>query len=124
VGYQHPVAFEDLARGFRAFVVGTTVMVAGLLARFHPAEALTLAILVTMLLDLLRMVQASLRLDAVRTRQIFSTWQPNGKRLLGRTVLLAFLSVLVLSFCVHDVKAVQGILPAPLLEEPGARGRW
>ncbi|NDD68782.1 MAG: DUF1345 domain-containing protein [Synechococcaceae bacterium WB9_4xC_028] len=114
MGYQHPVAFEDLARGFRAFVVGTTVMVAGLLARFHPAEALTLAILVTMLLDLLRMVQASLRLDAVRTRQIFSTWQPNGKRLLGRTVLLAFLSVLVLSFCVHDVKAVQGILPAPL----------
>ena len=111
---KHPVAFEDLTRGLRAFMFGTAVMVAGLLARFHPAEALTLAILVTMLVDLLRMVQTSLRLDAERTRQIFSTWRPNGTRLLQRTVFLAFLSVLVPSFCVHDVKSGQGLLPAPL----------
>ena len=111
---QHPVAFEDLARCLRAFAFGTAVMVVGLVARFHPAEALTLAILATTLADLLRMVRTSLRLDAARTREIFSTWRPNGARLLQRTVLLAFLSVLVLSFCVHDVKSGQGLLPAPL----------
>ena len=111
---QHPVAFGDLGRGLRALVFGTAVMVVGLLAQLHPAEALTLSILFAMLVDLLRMVQASLRLDAQRTRQVFSTWQPNGKRLLRRTVFLAFLSVLVLSFCVHDVKLGQGLLPPPL----------
>ena len=111
---QHPVAFGDLGRGLRALVFGTAVMVVGLLAQLHPAEALTLSILFTMLVDLLRMVQASLRLDAQRTREVFSTWQPNGRRLLRRTVFLAFLSVLVLSFCVHDVKLGQGLLPPPL----------
>jgi uncharacterized membrane protein len=85
-----------------------------LLLRLHPAEALTLAILVTMLVDLLRLVRTSLRLDAERTRQIFATWQPNAAKLLRRTVFLAFLSVLVLSFCVHDVKSGQGVMPAPL----------
>jgi uncharacterized membrane protein len=73
-----------------------------------------LAILVTMLVDLLRLVRTSLRLDAERTRQIFATWQPNAAKLLRRTVFLAFLSVLVLSFCVHDVKSGQGVMPAPL----------
>ncbi|MBW0168194.1 MAG: DUF1345 domain-containing protein [Vulcanococcus sp.] len=111
---RHPVAFEDLARGLRALLFGTSVMVVGLLAQLHPAEALTLAILATMLVDLLRLVRTSLRLDAERTRQIFSTWQPNGGKLLRRTVFLAFLSVLVLSFCVHDVKSGNGVLPASL----------
>jgi uncharacterized membrane protein len=110
----HPVAFEDLARGLRAVLFGVSVMVVGLLLRLHPAEALTLAILVTMLVDLLRLVRTSLRLDAERTRQIFATWQPNAAKLLRRTVFLAFLSVLVLSFCVHDVKLGQGVMPAPL----------
>lgn len=110
----HPVAFEDLARGLRAVLFGASVMVVGLLLRLHPAEALTLAILVTMLVDLLRLVRTSLRLDAERTRQIFATWQPNAAKLLRRTVFLAFLSVLVLSFCVHDVKLGQGVMPAPL----------
>ena len=109
---RHPVDFEDLVRGRRALLFGSTAMVAGLLARLHPAEALTLAILATMLLDLLRLVRTSVRLDAERTRQIFSTWQPKGGKLLRRTVFLAFLSVLVLSFCVHDVKTGQGVLPA------------
>ena len=108
---QHPVAFGDLGRGLRALVFGTAVMVVGLLAQLHPAEALTLSILFAMLVDLLRMVQASLRLDAQRTREVFSTWQPNGRRLLRRTVFLAFLSVLVLSFCVHDVHSTQSVLP-------------
>jgi uncharacterized membrane protein len=110
----HPVAFEDLARGLRAVLFGASVMVVGLLLRLHPAEALTLAILVTMLVDLLRLVRTSLQLDAARTRQIFATWQPNAAKLLRRTVFLAFLSVLVLSFCVHDVKSGQGVMPAPL----------
>jgi uncharacterized membrane protein len=110
----HPVAFEDLARGLRAVLFGVSVMVVGLLLRLHPAEALTLAILVTMLVDLLRLVRTSLRLDAERTRQIFATWQPNAAKLLRRTVFLAFLSVLVLSFCVHDVKSGQGVMSAPL----------
>ena len=109
-----PVAFEDLARGLRSVLFGASVMVVGLLLRLHPAEALTLAILVTMLVDLLRLVRTSLRLDAERTRQIFATWQPNAAKLLRRTVFLAFLSVLVLSFCVHDVKLGQGVMPAPL----------
>jgi len=110
----HPIAFEDLARGLRALLFGASVMVVGLLIQLHPAEALTLAILATMLVDLSRLVRTSLRLDAERTRQIFSTWQPNGAKLLRRTVFLSFLSVLVLSFCVHDVKAGQGVMPAPL----------
>jgi uncharacterized membrane protein len=110
----HPIAFEDLARGLRALLFGASAMVVGLLIRLHPAEALTLAILATMLVDLSRLVRTSLRLDAERTRQIFSTWQPNGAKLLRRTVFLSFLSVLVLSFCVHDVKAGQGVMPAPL----------
>lgn len=111
---QHPVAFEDLARAVRAVVVGAAVMIVGLLARLHPAEALTVAFLVTMLLDLQRLVKTSLRLDAQRTRQIFSAWHPNRGRLLQRTVFLAFVSVLVLSFCVHDIKSGAGVLPTPL----------
>jgi uncharacterized membrane protein len=110
----HPRAFEDLARGVRAFVFGAAVMVLALLAHLHSAESLTVAFLVTMLLDLQRMVQTSLRLDAERTRAIFSAWHPNRGRLLQRTVFLAFVSVLVLSFCVHDVKVADGVLPAPL----------
>jgi uncharacterized membrane protein len=112
--HQHPIAFEDLARGLRAFAFGAVVMLLGLLGRLHPAEALTVAFLATMLIDLQRLVQTSLRLDAQRTRHIFSAWHPNRSRLLQRTVFLAFVSVLVLSFCVHDVKQAAGVLPVPL----------
>lgn len=111
---QAPVAFADLARSVRALCVGAVVMVLGLLVRLHPSEALTLAILVSMLVDLTRLVRTSLHLDAARTRQIFSSWKPNGVRLLTRTLLLTFLSVLVLCFCIHDVKSVQAGLPVPL----------
>ena len=110
----HPRAFEDLARGLRAFALGTVVMVLGLLGHLHPAESLTVAFLVTMLVDLQRLVHTSLRLDAQRTRAIFAAWHPNRGRLLQRTVFFAFVSVLVLSFCVHDVKAAAGVLPTPL----------
>ena len=110
----HPRAFADLPRGIRAFTVGGVVMALGYGLRLHPAESLTVAILVSMLLDLQRLVQTSLGLDAERTRRIFSAWEPNRGRLLQRTIFLAFVSVLVLSFCVHDVKSGSGLLPIPL----------
>ena len=89
-------------------------MVVGLLVWVHSAEALTLAILATMLVGLWRLVRISLRLDAERPRQILATWQSNRPTLLRRTVFLAFLSVLLLSLSVHDVKTLQGVLPASL----------
>jgi len=40
--------------------------------------------------------------------------EPKRGRLLQRTIVLAFVSVLVLSICVHDVKSGRGLLPIPL----------
>jgi hypothetical protein len=62
---RHPVAFEDLARGLRALLFGSLVMVVGLLLQLHPAEALTLAILATMLVDLLQLVRTAPRCSSM-----------------------------------------------------------
>jgi uncharacterized membrane protein len=47
-------------------------------------------------------------------RGIFSAWEPKRGRLLQQTIVLAFVSVLVFSFCVHDVKSGRGLLSIPL----------
>lgn len=104
--------FLDLWRGCSAALVGIAATLVCLLLGFRASEAVTMAILVAMIQDLLRIAATPILLDAERTRRIFGSWHPNRRRLLQRTVLLVFLSVIVLSMCVHDVTSAQhGMLP-------------
>lgn len=109
---RHPHVFNDLWRGLRATLVGIAATLVCLLLDFRTSEAVTTAILVAMIQDLLRIAWTSVFLDAHRSRHIFGAWNPNRRRLLQRTMFLAFVSVVVLSMCVHDVKATTpGVLP-------------
>lgn len=60
------------------------------------------------------MLRPLLELSAEESRRCFGNTEPNSARLLRRTILLAFLAVLVLGICIHDVKQRTGPLPAEL----------
>jgi len=110
--HHHPYVFHDFWRGCSATLVGIAITLVSLAAGFKASEAVTMAILVAMLQDLARIAWTSVLLDARLSRRIFGSWNPNRTRLLQRTVFLAFVSVVVLSMCVHDVKSSQpGLLP-------------
>jgi len=104
----------DRWRGGRASLAGGLVTVVALLFRWQLQEALTLAILAAMTSDLAVVSRLLVDLSPEDSRQFFGGLQPNRSRLLRRTILMAFIAVLVLGFCVHDTLARAGPLPARL----------
>ena len=64
-----------------------------------------------MLLDLLLLCRSVQLLSAAATRHIFGSWQANRTLLVERTVLLAFISIGLMSLCIHDVHSSTGMLP-------------
>ncbi len=103
-------ALSDRRRGSLALLVGTATVLINLYWLSRP-EAMSMGALVAMLIDLYRLVLRGVQLDASQTRQLFVNLPPNRRRLLSRTVFFAFLSMVVLSVCVHDLKSHQGSLP-------------
>jgi uncharacterized membrane protein len=106
----HPRVFNDAYRGLRALLIGTAVTVA-LLRRLPLDEAFSLGFLSGMAIDLLMIARTSQGMTAAATRQVFAGWRANRALLVERTVLLAFMSIGLLSLSVHDVHSSSSILP-------------
>ncbi|MFM1813073.1 MAG: hypothetical protein RLZZ336_2011 [Cyanobacteriota bacterium] len=108
---QHPRGFHDGYRGLRGLVIGSAVTL-GLLHELPIDEATSLGFLTAMAVDLLAISRSSQRLSALETRAIFGHWRANRKLLIERTVLLAFMSIGLLSLCIHDVHSSSSTLPS------------
>ena len=106
----HPRCFRDGYRGVRALVIGSLCALA-LLGVLPIDEGISLAFLVAIGVDLLALTRASRHLSAEVTREIFGRWRANRKTLVVRTVLLAFMSIGVLSLCIDDVHQSASTLP-------------
>jgi uncharacterized membrane protein len=91
-------------------LIGTAVTVA-LLRRLPLDEAFSLGFLSGMAIDLLMIARTSQGMTAAATRQVFAGWRANRALLVERTVLLAFMSIGLLSLSVHDVHSSTSILP-------------
>ncbi|NDC33962.1 MAG: DUF1345 domain-containing protein [Synechococcaceae bacterium WB9_2_112] len=98
----HPRVFSDVYRGLRALLIGTAVTVA-LMRRLPLDEAFSVGFLSGMAIDLLMIARISQHMSAMATRQVFAGWRANRSLLVERTVLLAFMSIGLLSLSVHDV---------------------
>jgi len=108
----HPRSFSDGFRILRAAVVGAITMIVLLQQRLPLDEATSIGFLVAMAADLLAIGRASLSLTARTTRHIFGFWHANRNILIERAVLLSFISIGVMSLCVHDVHSSDSILPS------------
>lgn len=108
----HPRAFADGFRGLRALLVGTALTMA-LQSRLPFKEAISIAFLGAMAIDLLAISGASHRMNAAETRRVFAGWRATRRRMLERTVLLTFVSIGILSVSVQDVHT-SSILPPDL----------
>jgi len=107
---EHPRGFHDGYRGLRGLLIGSAVTL--LLLRQLPLdEATSVGFLAAMALDLLAITRSSQKLSALATRAIFGHWRANRQLLIERTVLLAFMSIGLLSLCIHDVHASTSTLP-------------
>ena len=110
---EHPRGFHDGYRGLRGLLIGSAVTV-GLLQELPMDEATSIGFLAAMAIDLLAITRSSQKLSALATRRIFGHWRANRKLLIERTVLLAFMSIGLLSLCIHDVHASVSTLPTSL----------
>jgi len=106
---KHPRIFNDGYRAARAGVIGSVVTML-LLNHLEPDEAVSIGLLAAMVSDLLILLTASHGLSADDTRKIFGRWHSDRRLLIERAVLLAFISIGVLSLCIHDVHSTQGRL--------------
>lgn len=106
----HPRCFHDGYRAARSLVIGSVISIV-LLRRLALDEAISLGLLSAMLIDLLIMIYAAHHLTAAATRKIFGRWHANRTLLIERAVLLAFISIGVLSLCVHDIHGKTSTLP-------------
>lgn len=109
----HPRCFHDGYRGLRALLIGTLTTIA-LLRPLPVDEAASIGFLVAMLVDLAAIARSAKQLSIAATRQIFGHWRANRRRMVERTVLLAFMSIGVMSLCIHDVHTSVSTLPASL----------
>ena len=110
---RHPRCYHDGYRAAQALLIGTVVTL--LLSRSLPLdEATSLGFLAAMGVDLLAITIASRQLTAEETRAVFGSWRANRKLLIERTVLLSFMSIGLLSLCIHDVHVSKSTLPASL----------
>ena len=109
----HPRCFQDGYRGLRAMVIGTLATLA-LLSRLPVDEATSIGFLVAMVVDLAAIARSAKQLSIRTTRQIFGQWRANRRRMVERTVLLTFMSIGVMSLCIHDVHTSASTLPPSL----------
>lgn len=109
----HPRGFHDGYRGLRGLLIGAAVTLA-LLRELPIDEATSIGFLTAMAVDLLAISRSSQRLSAPATRKIFGHWRANRKLLIERTVLLAFMSIGLMSLCIHDVRSSASTLPSAL----------
>ena len=111
--HDHPRCYHDGFRALRGVSIGSLVTIA-LLNKLPLDEGLSIAFLVVMIFDLTVLSISAHRLTAVETRNIFGRWHANRRLLIERTVLLAFMSIGLMSLCVHDVHTSKSFLPASL----------
>lgn len=105
----HPRCFHDGYRAVRSFVIGSVVTML-LLHHLEVDEAISIGLLTAMVSDLLILMAAAHGLSAEGTRKVFGRWHSNRRLLIERAVMLAFMSIGVLSLCIHDVHSTQGKL--------------
>jgi len=109
----HARNFHDGHRAVRALLVGTLISLA-MLHRLPLDEAVSVGFLVAMLTDLALIARSAKRLTPRGTRHVFGHWRVNRRRLMERTVLLAFMSIGLMSLCVYDVHRSASTLPSPV----------
>lgn len=110
---EHPRGFHDGYRGLRGLLIGSVVTLV-LLRQLQIDEATSVGFLAAMTIDLVAVTRSSQKLSALATRAIFGHWRANRKLLIERTVLLAFMSIGLMSLCIHDVHATRSVLPTSL----------
>jgi uncharacterized membrane protein len=106
----HPRALSDGYRAGRALLVGTSGTML-LLGRLPINEAVALGFLGAMAVDLLLVARAATSMTAEVTRQVFANWRANRRRMVERTVVITFMSIGILSLCVHDVHETSVLPP-------------
>lgn len=107
----HPRAFSDVYRGGRALLVGAVGSL--LFLGWLPVnEAVSLAFLGAMVVDLSLVARASTALTADSTRQVFAHWRANRRQMVERTVGITFVSIGLLSLLVQDVHQTSVLPPS------------
>jgi len=110
VRLSHPGCFNDITRFGRAMTVGAVVSIA-LITPLRLREAFPIGFLSAIVFDQSIFLREAWRINAQQTREIFGRWRPSLSLLLERTVLFTFISIGLLSLCIHDVHSASSILP-------------
>ena len=105
---RHPACFRDLQRGLRSLAIGTAMTTASL--RFiRPDDALLIGFLTAMVFDMGALSSVAFKLNADQTRNIFGQWKVSTVPLIQRTVLMAFISIGLMSLCIRDIYESSGL---------------
>lgn len=106
----HPRFLTDRFRVIRSILVG--FVLTSILHRFLTLkEAVTIAVTLTLALDLVTLYLRTWTLSTQQTRQIFERWKSIESFVALRTVALVFMSVGLLSFCINDLHDTKNVLP-------------
>ena len=105
----YPACFRDGSRFIRSLTVGILVTLV-LVEPLRLREAFPIGFLAAIVFDQALFFREALRVNASRTRMIFSRSLPSRVLLLERTVLFTFISVGLLSLCVDDVRSSKSVM--------------